>query len=103
MWRKLEGRNGSPLSACIISRKRLDAIRLSYLNYGLNVRIHGNASQLPHNTFTTELLKRTVTFIRNYVKTHGILLPGKIPGYIRRDVQILSTYITKRTVLNDFS
>ena len=85
-----------------ISRKRLDAIRLSYLNYGLNTRIHSNANRLPHNAYTTEELKHTVTFIKNYAETHGILLPGRIPGYKRIDIQLLPTHMTKRGVWNDY-
>ena len=44
----------------------------------------------------------TVTFIKNYAETHGILLPGRIPGYKRMDLQLLPTHMTKRGIWNDY-
>ena len=54
-----------------------------------------------HN-YTTDELKYTVTFIKNYVETNGILLPGRIPGYKRMDVQLLPTHTMKRGKWNDY-
>ena len=81
---------------------RLDAIRISYFNYGVNARIHSNTNWLPHNAYTTEELMDTVTFIKNYAETHCILLPGRIPGYKRMDLQLLPTHMTKRGIWSDY-
>ena len=86
-------RNGSLPLASVISRKRLDAIRLCYLNYGLSTRIHSNVNHLHHNRYTTEELIYTVTFIINCAETHVILLLGRIPGY-KIDVLFLLTHMT---------
>ena len=87
-------RNGSQPLASVISRKRFDAVRLSYLNYGLSTRIDSNVNHLHHNTYTIEMLMYTVTFIINYAETHDIILLGTIPGY-KIDVERLPTHITK--------
>lgn len=36
-----------------------------------------------------------ITFLRNYVERHAILLPGRIPGYKRDDIQLLPSCTTK--------
>ena len=38
---------------------------MSYFKYGLNIRIHGSAKGLPHNAYTIEKLRHTVTLIRD--------------------------------------
>ena len=43
----------------------------------------------------------TITFIKNYAETHGILQPGRIPGFKRMDVQ-LPNQNTKREIWNDY-
>ena len=45
---------------------------MSYFNYELSAKLHDNSNQLPHNAYTTEELKHTVTFIKNCAETHGI-------------------------------
>ena len=54
-----------------------------------------------HN-YTTDKLKYTVTFIKNYVETNGILLLGRIPGYKRIDVQLRPTHTMKRGEWNNY-
>ena len=75
---------------------------MNYFNHGVSARLHGNSNRLPHNAYTTEELKHTITFIKNYAETHGILLPGRIPGYKRIEVQLLPTHMTKRGIWNDY-
>ena len=75
---------------------------MNYFNHGVSARLHGNSNRLPQNAYTTEELKHTITFIKNYAETHGILLAGRIPGYKRMDVQLLPTHTTKRGIWNDY-
>jgi len=51
-----------------------------------------NAKRLPHNGFATDELRCIVSFLQE----NAILLPGKIPGYKRTDLQLLPTNTTKR-------
>ena len=85
-----------------IGKWRYDAVRHSCLSHGVQERLHGNTNQLPHHGFTTQELKCIVTFIKNYAEQHAILLPGRIPGYKRTDLQLLPTYTTKREVWNSY-
>ena len=65
---------------------------------GLLPRVHGNARRLPSNALTFESIKHVVSFIENYAEDHAILLPGRIPGYKRSDLQLLPCSTTKRSV-----
>ena len=81
-----------------IGRRRYDAVKHSYLTVGVSERTHGNFNRLPHHGFTTNDLKQVVKFITNYAEENAILLPGRIPGYKRTDLQLLPTNTTKREV-----
>ena len=85
-----------------IGKRRLDNVRVSYENDGLISRTHGNCNRRPHNGFTTHELIHCVTYIKNYAETNGILLPGRIPGYKRMDIQLLPTHTTKRSVWREY-
>ena len=89
----------------LIGRDRLGNIKACYLASGLVPRIHGNTKRLPHNTLGFVVVKNVLRFISNYAEQHAILLPGRIPGYKRDDLQLLPSHTTKRvmqfyTVLN---
>ena len=77
-------------------------MRRSFLNNGIQQRTHGNFNRLPHNGFMTNELKNIVMFLQNYAETNAILLPGRIPGYKRSDVQLLPTHLTKKEVWMDY-
>ena len=81
-----------------IGKRRYDAVRHSYDTIGVSERTHGNSNRLPHHGFTTHDLKRVVNFLINYAEEHAILLPGRIPGYKRTDLQLLPTQTTKKEV-----
>ena len=40
--------------------------------------------------------KNVVKFLQNYSENHAILLPGRIPGYKRDDLQLLPSSTTKK-------
>lgn len=60
--------------------------------------MHGNAHRQPHNALSVDDEKRVVTYINNYVEDHGILLPGRIPGYNRSDLKLLPSSVTKLSI-----
>ena len=81
-----------------IGKHRLYAIKSSLRMNGLEAREHGNAHKLPHNAFSVDDERRVVSFIENYVEDHGILLPGRIPGYNRTDLKLLPSSVTKLAI-----
>ena len=80
-----------------IGKRRYDAILHHFLENEIQDRIHGNSKKLPHDGFTTPELKCIVSFLKNYAEENAILLPGRIPGFKRYDLQLLPTNTTKRS------
>ena len=83
-----------------VGKSTFKALRRSCREDGLVPRVHGNARRLPSDSFTYESIKYVVSFIENYAEDHTILLPGRIPGYKRSDLQLLPCSTTKRSVWN---
>ena len=79
-----------------VGKSTFKALRRSCREDGLVPRVHGNARRLPSNSLTYESIKH----IENYTEDHAILLPGRIPGYKRSDLQLLPCSTTKRSVWN---
>ena len=75
---------------------KLKALKLHYLLMGLNSRQHGNHNRLPANTLSIVDTRNVVRFLQNYAENHAILLPGRIPGYKRDDLQLLPSSTTKK-------
>ena len=65
------------------------ALKASYLATGLTLRVHGNTKRLPKHALKLDEVKLLVTFLHNYAEKNAILLPGRIPGYKRDDLQLL--------------
>ena len=61
-------------------------------------RLHGNSKKLPHHGCTTPELKCIVSFVKNYEEENAILLPGRVPGFKRSNLQLFPTNTTKRSV-----
>ena len=80
-------------------KERLENLKASYMVNGLAPRIHGNVKRLPHNALGYDVIKNAVRFINSYAQLHAILLPGRIPGYKRDDLQLLPTNTTKMVVI----
>ena len=81
-----------------ISEKRLKNLKASLARNGLCPRTHGNTRRLPANTISYADTQRVVQFVTTYAEAHAILLPGRIPGYKRTDLQLLPSSTTKRSV-----
>ena len=79
-----------------MSVTRFNAIKRSWLQSGLLPRVR--STTLPHNTTQLSDIRNVVRFILQYAEDHAILLPGRIPGYKRNDIQVLPSSTTKRQV-----
>lgn len=85
-----------------ISRKRLHNLQESFRECGVAPRRHGNTRRLPANTVSFVDKQRVVEFLHTYAEANAILLPGRIPGYKRTDVQLLPCSTTKRYVWQQY-
>ena len=85
-----------------ISEKRLRNLQQSLKENGLAPRRHGNLRRLPSNTISFVDNQRVVEFLQTYAEANAILLPGRIPGYKRTDVQLLPSSTTKRHVWQQY-
>ena len=85
-----------------ISEKRLRNLQDSLRKNGLVPRRHGNMNRLPANTISFADTQRVVEFLHTFSEANAILLPGRIPGYKRTDVQLLPSSTTKRQVWQQY-
>ena len=85
-----------------VGKDCLHAIKASYMENGLTIRIHGNTKRLPHNVTTFEQIQNIVRFISNFAEEQAILLPGRIPGYKRDDIKLLPSSTSKKVKCNNF-
>ena len=58
-----------------------------------------NSSRL----YSFEDFQRAVTYITNYAEIHGLVLPGRIPGFKRADVKLLPSSDTKLKVYQAYT
>ena len=79
-----------------IGISKLNAIKTSWLKHGLRSRFHQHRS--PHNVTSLSDVQLVVRLILHYAEDNAILLPGRIPGYKRDDLQLLPSSATKREV-----
>ena len=79
-----------------VGRRRIMALKDSYLANGLETRIHGNRKRLPHNQMTHRAMTNMVKFLENYAEENAILLPGRIPNYKRDDIKLLPSSRSKK-------
>ena len=81
-----------------IGIKRLKNIRKAFHQDGVQPRVHGNTRRLPKHTLTLESVEYVVRFLLNYFEQHGLLLPGRVPGYARDDIKLLPSSTSKRGI-----
>ena len=83
-----------------IGEKRLKNVMKHYQQNGLTVRIHGNTKRSPHNALSFFTVKNVVTFVLHYSEQHSLVMPGRIPGYSRCDMQLLPSSTSKKSIWN---
>ena len=81
-----------------IGEKRLRNISKALRLNGIAPRVHGNTRRLPKNTLSKESVEYVVRFLLNYSEQHGLLLPGRVPGYARDDIKLLPSSKSKRGI-----
>ena len=81
-----------------IGKSRLQDLRDNYLTHGLVPRLHGHTGRVAPNALVLDEVQAIITFVLQYAETNAILLPGRIPGYKRDDLQILPSSTTKKAV-----
>lgn len=77
---------------------RLKAIKNNYLAHGLVPRVHGHTGRLLSHSLTLSDVENLLKFVLQYTEANAILLPGRVPGYKRDDIQILPSTTTKKAV-----
>ena len=66
------------------------SLKARYSASGLTTRVHGNTKHAPKNALRFEEVKNLLSFINNnHAEKHAILLPGRIPGYKKDNLQHL--------------
>ena len=87
------------LSSCMALERTTGCrqyVSTSYIENGLETRVHQNTKCLPAKTLTYDDIKLMYHSVSaNYAEQHAILLPGRIPGYKRDDVKLLSSSNSK--------
>lgn len=84
-----------------VSRWKFNAIKSSWLQNGLRPRQRKKSS--PHNVTRLSDIRLLMRFLLQYAEDHAILLPGRVPGYKRDDIQLLPSSTTKREVWEIYS
>ena len=75
---------------------RILNIKKHYLEEGMMLRTHKLCNTLPTKTMSFDDISAIVAFLQQYSEQHGILLPGRIPGYKRDDLKLLPSSNRKR-------
>ena len=76
-----------------MNHKRLKCIKTTWMVNGLGPR--NRVQHLPYNTTPLSAIQQ---FVLRYAEENAILLPGRIPGYKRDDVQLLPSSTTKHNI-----
>ena len=76
-------------------------LQAHYRACGLTARIHGNTKRLPHKALSFDETRKVSRFLKSYAEANAILLPGRIPGYKRDDLQLLPSSTTKKVINNN--
>ena len=85
-----------------ISYSRFRRLKEHYEANGLSLRLHGNSKRLPPNTLPQAVTEDVKNFLTNYVEENAVLLPGRIPGFKKDDIKLLSSSDTKMSVWREF-
>ena len=81
-----------------MGHNKLSALQKHYRENGCTARVHGNKGKSFPNHLSFDDRVRVRNFIANYAETNAVLLPGRIPGFKRDDLQLLPSSETKANV-----
>ena len=71
-----------------IGKCRIKAIKKHYRENGMEPRVHKNTKRLLKCAASHEDIMRLVKFMENHTEANAILLPGRISGYKRDDLEL---------------
>ena len=86
-----------------LSYSRFRRLKEHYENHGISLRVHGNCKRLPNNTLPQTVVEDVKSFLTNYVEKNAICLPGRIPGYRKDNIKLMSSSKTKMSVWRDYN
>ena len=86
-----------------VGKKRLENVTAWFFLHGLSPRVHGNKNRLPKNTLTISSVEHVMMFLLTYTEQHGLLLPGRVPGYSRSDIRLLPSSTSRRGIWKLYS
>ena len=79
-----------------MNHKRLECIKATWMVNGLGPR--NRVQHLPYNTTPLSDIQQFVQFILRYAEENVVLLPGRIQGSKRDNVQLLPSSTTKHNI-----
>ena len=85
-----------------IHEKRFKNLMKHFKLVGVTPRTHENSRKRPHNALSFESVNYITTLITNYSEQHGLVLPGRVPGYSRTDILLLPSSTSKHSVWLDY-
>ena len=85
-----------------VGHHRLKAVKANYLSQGLVPRVHGHTGRIAPNALVLEDVRRVIAFVSQYCETNAVLLPGRVPGFKRDDIQLLPSATTKKAVWREY-
>ena len=86
-----------------IGVKRIKNLTKSLKENGLIPRVHGNTNKKPKHAISFLSTEYVVRFLYSFAEQHALLLPGRIPGYSRSNIQLLPSSMSKRLVWRVYS
>ena len=76
-----------------IGIKRLKNLTKAVKENGLTPRMHGNTKRKPKHALSYTTTEFVVRFLFNYAEQNALVLPGRVPGYSRTDIQLLPSSV----------
>ena len=81
-----------------VGKKRLRNLMGDVKENALAPRVHGNVNRRPKHALSLTSTEYVVWFLYSYAEQNALLLPGRIPGYTRTDLQLLPSSVSVKGV-----
>ena len=85
-----------------IFKDRLTNLISHFWEHGVEPHVHGNTNKKSKDALTYEERVYIVRYISNFAEEHGVLLPGRVPGYSHDDLKLLLSSCTKASVYQTY-
>ena len=84
-----------------ISYSLVRRLKDHYEDNGISLRVHGNHGRLPPNATSQTVNEEVKNFLTNYVEENAVF-PGRIPGFKKEDLKLLSSSETQMSLWRQF-